>query len=1687
MKTKYKHNTLCIPALWAGMQRRAVAALLTAALCLSLALPAMAANGGGQETFYISTAGDWLQFADNCALDAWSRDRTVVLTGDLSLHSVDVAPVPAFGGVFEGGGHSISGVEVTGAVSPGGLFSVVLAGGEIRNLNVVGNVCPSGQAANTGGIAGENYGSIVNCTFSGTVMGTNRVGGVAGFNGPEGTLRSCTALGTVTGKSLTGGVSGRNEGVVSGCRNDAYVNISGADPGVAEAGDFDLDLSERFLTLQSLDVVNIITDTGGVAGYSSGMILSSENHGAVGYPHVGYNTGGIVGRTSGYVDNCVNDGAVYGRRDVGGIAGQAEPYIELQLSADRVETLRGELNRLQQLVDNAADNAADSAGDISALLSKAGDAAQSAVDNCRVLERYTMDYAGDTITEINRGGEILADAMDRLEPITNEVTGLSQELADALRQLESALEQIAASEPYLSTTFDELRQASGSFSEASAQLGEAIKRMDPALREIESGMDALGETVDVKEPDAENAVTKINDGLDGLTKASNAASAALDKAEEAYPKYDEDVTDGEGNVLHKKGDMKAPSDLGPGDEEQLRASIDALAGLFLPPSAGGASPTRAALEAMTQILTGLRELNDAVDISPEQLQAGFRHIASGIADLRKALGPLRDSLSSLQNAMSHVGSALDGEHAGGAVGQISDGLRSLSDAIGAFAGVLEDAEPVLDEAHDLAAYLAGVDPVQIPTPPEEIDASLDAIQAALKTLRECLSSLNGRGLSSVGTLTTDVKEINTQFGVVSGTLMDLFYDLENPDVDDRINDTSAEDVAGVTSGKLRGSVNHGDVTGDINVGGVAGSMSVEYEFDPENDLLSDTSVYRREYAMKAILQACVSDGAVTARRDCVGSVCGRVDLGLITGCTGLGSARSESGDYAGGIAGFSTGTIRDSFAKCALSGRRYVGGVVGGQSDGDDGSAGGLTANCVSFVEIRGAEEYAGAVSGRDQGEFVNNRFVSGTLSGLGRTSAAGRAEPVSYRAMLETEGLPDAFRRLTLRFLTQEDEIIAERIFSYGTSFGENVFPSIPEKEGCYAVWDRTELTDLRFDTDVHAVYAPYITALASDTTRSDGRPAFLLEGEFSASDRFSAEPTNADDGELARRTLLFRRTLMEQWKLTGGGDGARTLRYLSSGDSSAGLELWGKTHGIWQKLETEEFGSYLRFTVPADVSVLAVTYYTPLGWLWLLLGALAAAALPILIHLLLRRRMRGKVSAAAGGTADGEEAEREPDRMDRPDSGADTGGEVPGAKKRGKKWLIPAAALLGLVAVAAAFFALGLDRDAAAGRLLYAYIKKDALSMELSVSAETGEHAWHFDTPLYRMTVDGRRVVAAGQNGITFWYCDGLVYLDNGRAWTVGNVMPDHTALLEDAVALFHGSEITLFESPGEKIYTIDTDGATARRLVGNLLPWTEISLEKIETARLELVERAGELYALRFTAEGELSYADEPERGELMPSRISATLLLRTGVQAPELPAAVRTQIAAGTLADTPDEETLRLVRAWLRLNAAEPLSADVTLSANCGPLVLDDQLEWLRYHKDGAAVSRIRKNGLTLYYSGGMVTDAGGAEASGVPDEPAAAMLLRLAYRLCMFGEPAVIEQGGTSVYSLTLDGSAMAQLFETVLPEGGMLDVELTQGKLLITLSGNWIEDVSFSASGDAHILGVSAPASLSTQLCFTAN
>lgn len=67
---------------------------------------------------------------------------------------------------------------------------------------------------------------------------------------------------------------------------------------------------------------------------------------------VGYNTGGIVGRLhQGYLQNCTNTGYVQGRKDVGGIVGQMEPFLEIQYLSDKLKELDTETDKFLDMLD----------------------------------------------------------------------------------------------------------------------------------------------------------------------------------------------------------------------------------------------------------------------------------------------------------------------------------------------------------------------------------------------------------------------------------------------------------------------------------------------------------------------------------------------------------------------------------------------------------------------------------------------------------------------------------------------------------------------------------------------------------------------------------------------------------------------------------------------------------------------------------------------------------------------------------------------------------------------------------------------------------------------------------------------------------------------------------------------------------------------------------------------------------------------------------------------------------------------------------------------------------------------------------------------------------------------------------------------------------------------------------------
>lgn len=349
-------------------------------------------DAGGMDAerteIHISTEEDLVAFAKNCELDSWSLDKYVVLDGDIVLSENYEVVIPGFGGIFEGNGHKISNLRIETVGSDTGLFRYIREGAEVRNLSVSGRVQPQGSQSRVGILAGVNYGKIRNCSVAGSVAGDESVGGIAGVNETSGEIRQCSSAAVVTGNHKAGGICGENCGVLNNCFNSGSINT------YSQEVTYDLDdiNMENLENLRDMSNVAAHTDTGGIVGCSQGKIYYCTNTGTVGYQHVGYNTGGIVGRLhQGYVQNCTNDGQIYGRKDVGGIVGQMEPFLEVQYLNDKLQEIDREANRLIELLDRTNDDLQRYGGEVTSLATSVTTSLNNASDAAGYLLE-TADY-----------------------------------------------------------------------------------------------------------------------------------------------------------------------------------------------------------------------------------------------------------------------------------------------------------------------------------------------------------------------------------------------------------------------------------------------------------------------------------------------------------------------------------------------------------------------------------------------------------------------------------------------------------------------------------------------------------------------------------------------------------------------------------------------------------------------------------------------------------------------------------------------------------------------------------------------------------------------------------------------------------------------------------------------------------------------------------------------------------------------------------------------------------------------------------------------------------------------------------------------------------------------------------------------------------------------------------------------
>ena len=151
-------------------------------------------------------------------------DKNIDLTGK-GWTPIGTSFDNSYKGTFDGGGHTITGLAVTTNDQFVGLFGYLNRAGMVKNVVMEGiQITSNHMFGCTGGVVGYSWGTIENCSVSGSVSGTDCVGGVVGSQ-KAGSIIGSSSSATVKGTHYVGGVAGEKWGSMTACYATGNVTL----------------------------------------------------------------------------------------------------------------------------------------------------------------------------------------------------------------------------------------------------------------------------------------------------------------------------------------------------------------------------------------------------------------------------------------------------------------------------------------------------------------------------------------------------------------------------------------------------------------------------------------------------------------------------------------------------------------------------------------------------------------------------------------------------------------------------------------------------------------------------------------------------------------------------------------------------------------------------------------------------------------------------------------------------------------------------------------------------------------------------------------------------------------------------------------------------------------------------------------------------------------------------------------------------------------------------------------------------------------------------------------------------------------------------------------------------------------------------------------------------------------------
>ena len=258
------------------------------------------------KTYTVYNANGLMNIAE--LVNGGKSDINITIDTDIDLTGKDWTPIGtdydnSYKGTFDGGGHTITGLTFTTNDEFAGLFGLLNRAGTVKNVVMEGVQITSNQiyGGSIGGVVGYSWGTIENCSVSGSVSGTVYVGGVVGAQ-IDGSITGCSSSATVKGMVDVGGVAGQtnSSATLTACYATGNVTIE-INPAKNIAGG---------------SLVGMNAGSSLLACYATGNVTSTGS--STGKVHIG----GFLGNnyttvTAGYWKNNHEQGIGYNRESTG--------------------------------------------------------------------------------------------------------------------------------------------------------------------------------------------------------------------------------------------------------------------------------------------------------------------------------------------------------------------------------------------------------------------------------------------------------------------------------------------------------------------------------------------------------------------------------------------------------------------------------------------------------------------------------------------------------------------------------------------------------------------------------------------------------------------------------------------------------------------------------------------------------------------------------------------------------------------------------------------------------------------------------------------------------------------------------------------------------------------------------------------------------------------------------------------------------------------------------------------------------------------------------------------------------------------------------------------------------------------------------------------------------------------------